>query len=156
MQIILDADVLNVSLNGRGGGGNATTNDRMMGFGSIALYAGGTGEVTFKEIGYKDLNTKFEPQETVSSNFRMQRLNDFYYGWCAAAADFNHHGPSDLHVPQLDGCVRHTSPSDLVEPAQQRIDQLLQDDQPEDGRDRRQVERADHRDDPPPEARDTD
>jgi hypothetical protein len=96
MQIILDADVLGLSVNGRGGGGSATTTDRMMGYGPIALYAGGTGEVHFKDLGYKDLNNKFEPKEIVSPNFQMQRLSDYYYGWCAAAADINHDGVLDV------------------------------------------------------------
>lgn len=95
VQIILDADVLGLSLNGRGGG-SGSTNDRMMGFGPIALYAGGSSEVRFKEVSYKDLNSRFEPKETVSRNFQMQRINDFYYGWCAAAADVNHDGVLDV------------------------------------------------------------
>jgi hypothetical protein len=95
VQVNLDADVLSVSVNaGRGPG--ASTNDRMMGFGPIALYAGGTGETHFKEIAYKDLNLKFEPAEEVSPHFKMQRINDFYYGWCAAAADINHDGIPDI------------------------------------------------------------
>jgi hypothetical protein len=95
VQIILDADVLSLSINGRGGA-SASTNDRMMGFGPIALYAGGTGEVRFKEVSYKDLNPKSEPRETVSPNFQMQRISDFYYGWCAAVADINHDGVADV------------------------------------------------------------
>lgn len=94
-QIILDADVLSLSINGRGAG-SATTTDRMMGFGPIALYAGGSGEVRFKDVSYKDLNSKIEPKETVSPNFRMQRISDFYYGWCAAAADINRDGVMDV------------------------------------------------------------
>ena len=47
----------------------------MMGFGPIALYAGGSGEVRFKDVSYKDLNSKTEPKETVSRNFEMQRLS---------------------------------------------------------------------------------
>jgi len=94
VQIILDADVLGVSINGRGGI-SASTNDRMMGFGPIALYAG-SAEVRFKEVSYKDLNTKSEPKETVSSNFQMQRISDFYYGWCAAVADINRDGVLDV------------------------------------------------------------
>jgi hypothetical protein len=95
VQIILDADVLAASVNqGRGAGG--TTNDRMMGFGPLALYAGGAGEVRFKDVSYKDLNPKFEPKEEVSPHFRMQRINDFYYGWCAAAADINRDGVLDV------------------------------------------------------------
>jgi len=95
VQIILDVDALTLSVNGgRGGGGG--TNDRMMGFGPLALYAGGTGESQFKEIGYKDLNLKFEPKEEVSPHFKMQRINDFYYGWCAAVADINRDGIPDI------------------------------------------------------------
>jgi hypothetical protein len=41
------------------------------------------------------LNPKFEPKEEVSPHFRMQRINDFYYGWCAAAADINRDGVLD-------------------------------------------------------------
>ena len=31
-----------------------------------------------------------------SSHFRMQRINDFYYSWCAAVADINHDGIQDI------------------------------------------------------------
>ncbi len=95
VQIILDADVLSLTVN-QGRGTSGTTNDRMMGFGPLALYAGGSGEVQFKDIAYKDLNPKFEPTEAVSPHFRMQRISDFYYGWCAAAADINRDGILDI------------------------------------------------------------
>lgn len=94
-QITLDNDVLGVAVNGRGGL-SATTNDRMMGFGRIALYAGGAGEIRYREFSYKDANPKAEPKETVSKNFEMHRLNDFYYGWCAAGGDINHDGVADV------------------------------------------------------------
>ena len=95
VQIILDADVLSVQIDGRGAF-SASTNDRMMGFGPIALYAGGAGEIRFKEVSYKDLNHKTEPKEIVSKNFQMQRISDFYYAWCAAVADINHDGVNDV------------------------------------------------------------
>jgi hypothetical protein len=95
VQILLDADVLGLQINGRGAG-SATTDDRMMGFGPLALYAGGSGEVRYREVSYKDLNPKFEPKEAVSANFQMQRISDFYYGWCAAAADINRDGVLDV------------------------------------------------------------
>src|SRR3712207_8937700 len=58
------------------GFGNAATSDRMMGYGPIALYAGGSGEVRFKELSVKDLNRKTEPAEKVSSKDRKStRLN---------------------------------------------------------------------------------
>ena len=66
------------------------------GYGPVALYVGGSGEVRFKDVGFKDLMLKSEPLEKVSSHFRMQRINDFYYSWCAAVADFNHDGIPDV------------------------------------------------------------
>ncbi|HWC99913.1 MAG TPA: FG-GAP-like repeat-containing protein [Candidatus Sulfopaludibacter sp.] len=93
VQVILDADVLNAQINGRGGV-SASTTDRMMGFGPFALYTG--GDVHFKDVSYKDLNPKIDPAEVVSPNFTMQRISDFYYGWCAAAADINHDGVLDV------------------------------------------------------------
>jgi hypothetical protein len=65
-------------------------------YGPIALYVGGTGEVRFKDIAYKDLAIRYAPAEQVSSHFRMQRLNEFYYAWSAAAADFNRDGVLDV------------------------------------------------------------
>src|SRR6185503_9709475 len=91
VQIILDADLVSLSVNGGRGGGGATS-DQMMGFGPLALYAGGSGEVRFKEVSYKDLNSRVEPKEQTSANFQVQRISDFYYAWCAAAADINRDG----------------------------------------------------------------
>ena len=65
-------------------------------YGPIALYVGGAGEVRFKDIAYRDLATRYAPAEQVSSRFRMQRLNEFYYAWSAGAADFNHDGILDV------------------------------------------------------------
>ncbi|MBV8728886.1 MAG: VCBS repeat-containing protein, partial [Acidobacteriia bacterium] len=65
-------------------------------FGPLALYAGGTGEVRFKDVTFKDLALRVEPPEEVSPNFRMQRLNDLFYSWSQATADFNHDGIPDL------------------------------------------------------------
>jgi hypothetical protein len=94
VQILLDSDILRASLNNAGFGG-ATDDDRA-GYGPIALFVGGTGEVHFKDIAFKDLLPKFEPKEQVSSRFRIERISDFYYGWCAAAADINHDGIMDV------------------------------------------------------------
>jgi hypothetical protein len=68
----------------------------MMGFGPIALYAGGSGETRFRNVTWKDLNTKTEPAEKVSSQFRKQQLNDFFYSWGATVGDITHDGVADV------------------------------------------------------------
>ena len=95
-QIIVDMDMVWTTLNGRRGLGNSATNDHMMGYGPVALHVAGASEVKFKNIAYEDLNVRREPAETVSSHFRMQRLNDFYYSWGATAGDINHDGIPDV------------------------------------------------------------
>ena len=72
------------------------TDDNMGSYGPIAIYAGGSGEVHFKDVAYKDLMHKSEPVEKLSSHFRMQRISDFYYAWCTAVADINHDGIPDI------------------------------------------------------------
>ncbi len=97
VQAIVDADILRAALNGGPGGpGAGATEDESVGFGSVALYVGGTGEVRFKDIQYKDLGVKDEANEISSSRFRVQRISDFDYSWGIAAADINHDGILDL------------------------------------------------------------
>jgi len=88
---------LRAILNGANGPGGAVE-DESGRYGPIALYAGGPGEIRFKDLSYKDLNTRVSPDEFVSSRFRMQRIDDFYYSWGAAAADINHDGVLDIVV----------------------------------------------------------
>jgi hypothetical protein len=95
LEAIVDMDMAWITLDNRRGT-NAATDDRMMGYGPIALHAGGSGEVKFKNISIKDLNPKSEPVEQTSSHFRIQRLNDFLYSWGAAAGDINHDGIPDV------------------------------------------------------------
>ena len=94
VKVIVDTDMVWVTVNGRSVV-NAATNDRMMGFGPIALHVAGTGDVRFRDISAKDLNGKREPAEEVSTHFRMQRLNDFFYSWGATTGDINHDGIPD-------------------------------------------------------------
>ena len=113
IQVILDGDILRPTLGlagaagrGRGPGGGrggmlagGATDDEGTGYGPIAIYAGGSGAVHFKDVAFKDLNRRTEPQETLSSHFRMQRVSDFYYAWCADVADINHDGIPDVVAP---------------------------------------------------------
>lgn len=93
--MLVDANILRVSLNG-GGGGSGAAEETFGSFGPIALYVGGAGEVRYKDLAVKDLARKITPAETVSSRFRMQRIDDFYTAWSAAAGDFNHDGVLDV------------------------------------------------------------
>jgi len=95
LDIIVDTDMVTSALNGRRGGSSAT-NDRMMGYGPIALHAAGTGEVRFRDVALKDLNRKIEPKAEVSTHFRIQQLSDFFYSWGATAGDINHDGVPDV------------------------------------------------------------
>ena len=96
VEVFLDANIIRAFLNDSGETAGGVADDDAGLFGPLALYAGGTGEVRFKDVSYKDLATKTAPAEKVSSRFRMQRLNELYYGWSAAAADFNRDGVMDL------------------------------------------------------------
>jgi hypothetical protein len=97
IEILLDANIIRPFLNDGGSGNMGGVAEEEFGrYGPIALYAGGPGEVRFKDVAYKDLSAKVLPQEQVSSRFRMQRIDDFYYSWGAAAADINHDGILDV------------------------------------------------------------
>ena len=95
VELLLDANIVRMFLNDSGETG-AVADDDAGRFGPLALYIGGTGEVRFKDVAYKDLGLHETAVEQVSGNFRMQRLNDFYYAWGAAASDFNHDGVLDV------------------------------------------------------------
>jgi hypothetical protein len=96
ISITLDADVIRPVLNQSIDIAAGATDDRAMGYGPVALFAGGPSGVRFKDVAYQDLNRRVVPPETTSSRFRMQRLDDFYYAWGTAAADFNHDGVLDV------------------------------------------------------------
>jgi hypothetical protein len=95
LDVIVDTDMVWTGLNGRRGP-NSATSDRMMSYGPVALHVAGTSEVRFRDVAVKDLNRKTEPAEQVSSHFRMQQLNDFFYSWGATAGDINHDGIPDV------------------------------------------------------------
>ena len=96
IEIYLDANIIRPLLNDGGERGGGVADPDAGNFGPIALYAGGSAEVRFKDVAYKDLAMQVRPLEEVSSNFRMQRLSDFYYSWGAGAADVNHDNVLDV------------------------------------------------------------
>jgi hypothetical protein len=98
LEVILDANILRVWVNDgpEGGTTNGQADEEIASYGPVALYVGGAGEVRFKQVELKDLGRRELPDEQISSRFRMQRINDFYYGWSASAADINHDGILDI------------------------------------------------------------
>jgi hypothetical protein len=94
VEVLVDVDVFRANVNGRG---SAVAIDGATGtYGPVALHVAGTGEVRFKDLAIKDLARRITPAEQVGSRFRAQRFEDFYYGWSAAAGDFNHDGVLDV------------------------------------------------------------
>ena len=93
IEFMYDANIVRAVLNdGREAGG--VTDDN--GYGPVALYVGGAGEVRFKNLAYADLGLRVRPADKTSSDFRRQQISDFYYSMTAAAADFNHDGNLDI------------------------------------------------------------
>ena len=96
VEVLLDANILRPFLNNGGERAGGVADDEFGKFGPIALYVGGTGEVRFADLAYKDLAMQTRVKEELSSRFRLQKLTDFYYAWGAGAADFNHDGVTDV------------------------------------------------------------
>jgi hypothetical protein len=96
IEILLDANIIRPLLNGGGGSQGGVADEEFGRYGPLALYVGGSGEVRFKDVAYKDLAMKVSPAEKVSPHFGMQRISDMYYSWSAAAGDFNRDGILDV------------------------------------------------------------
>src|SRR5687768_5438283 len=96
IELVLDANILRSFLNDAGGISDGVAEKEYGAFGPFALYVGGTGEVRFKDVSYKDLQPRVALPEKVSSRFRMQQVNEFYYSWGPAVADFNRDGTLDI------------------------------------------------------------
>jgi hypothetical protein len=94
--VSVDADVVRPWLNGNIDFCGANADNTRDDYGPVALYAGGTGAVHYKDVSFKDLNVRVLPKEIVSPNFHMQRIDDFYYAWGTAVADFNKDGALDI------------------------------------------------------------
>ncbi len=92
VEIFFDANIVRTFLNNGREHGAVGDED----YGPIALYAGGSGEVRFKDLGYKNYDLRERLPDKASSNFRKQQLDDFYYAWSAGTADFNHDGVPDI------------------------------------------------------------
>jgi hypothetical protein len=95
-EVIIDFNIIRKFINDGGDFTGGATEDTDGNFGPIALYAGGTGQVQFKDIKYKDIAVRFTPKEATSSRFKIQCISDMFYSWSSAVADFNKDGYLDI------------------------------------------------------------
>ena len=125
IETFLETNVIRSFLNdGREIGGAVDGESALSGFGPVALYVGGTGEVRFKDVMYKDISIRFTPKEQSSPRFRVQCISDFYYSWGTDAADFNKDGQHRyccgslifISALTLQGIKKFIRPSQLVLP----------------------------------------
>jgi len=98
--VVIDFDIIRKKINDGNDFTGAATDDLAeqggQGYGPIALYAGGNGRVQFRNIYYKDAHVLYTPIEASSSRYKPQRINDMFYSFSAAAADFNRDGHTDI------------------------------------------------------------
>lgn len=80
---------------GGGVGGVVPPDTSRWGYGPVALYVG-SGSVQFDDVSTKDLLVVKSTPERVSSRFRVQRIDDFYYAWGADVADIDRDGTPDV------------------------------------------------------------
>lgn len=95
LDVVIDANIMRPWVNTAANGGGAADDD-LGKFGPIAMYVGGSGEVHFRDVSYRDLSLKRVVKEELSPNYRMQRLTPFYYSFASAAADFDRDGNMDI------------------------------------------------------------
>ena len=74
VDVVIDANIFRPWVNTSASGGGAADDD-LGAFGPIAIYVGGSGEVRFRDVSYRDLSLKRVVPEQLSSNYRMLRLN---------------------------------------------------------------------------------
>jgi hypothetical protein len=97
IETFLETNVIRSFLNdGREIGGAVDGESALSGYGPLALYVSGPGEVRFKDVMYKDISMRYTPKEESSSRFRVQQISDYYYSWGANTADFNGDGNPDI------------------------------------------------------------
>jgi hypothetical protein len=95
VDLVIDANIMRPWVNTSPNGGGAADDD-LGRFGPIAIYVGGSGEVHFRDVSYRDLSLKRFVKEELSPNYRMLRLTPFYYSFASAAADFDGDGNMDI------------------------------------------------------------
>lgn len=97
LEAYVDVNTIRAFMNdGREVGGTMGEEKNDDGYGPVALYIKGKGEVQFKNIMLKDASIKETPLEMGSDRFKIQRISDMYYSWAVDAADYNKDGNMDV------------------------------------------------------------
>ena len=97
VEVFIEENVIRSFLNDGGEIGGAVDGENALyGYGPVALFVGGTGEVRFKDVMFRDILARTTPIEKSSPRFKVQRISDMYYSWGADAADFNRDGFIDV------------------------------------------------------------
>src|SRR5688500_18222058 len=79
IETFLETNVIRSFLNdGREIGGAVDGESALSGYGPVALYVNGPGEVRFKDVMYKDISIRYTTKEEFYPKFRVQRINDYY------------------------------------------------------------------------------
>jgi hypothetical protein len=94
-EVNIDANIVRAFVNQGHEAAGGLADESYGKYGPIALYIG-EGEVVYKRVSYKDVGWKDYPTDFQSSEFRKQRLTDFYYAWGSASGDVNHDGIEDV------------------------------------------------------------
>lgn len=97
LEAYMDVNVIRAFMNdGSEVGGTTGEEKNEDGYGPVALYIKGKGEVQFKNIMLKDISIKETPLEKISDRFTIQRISDMYYSWAVDVADYNKDGNLDI------------------------------------------------------------
>ena len=95
VDVVIDANIMRPWVNTSGSGGGAA-DDEVGTYGPIAIYVGGSGQVHFRDVSYRDLSLKRVIKEELSPNYQMLRLTPFYYSFASGAGDFDRDGNMDI------------------------------------------------------------
>ena len=97
IDIVLDANILRPFLNDAGGVSGGVADEEFGRSGAIALVRRRNRRSALQgRVLNKDLQPRVALPEEVSSRFRMQALNEFYYSWGPDVADINRDGVPDI------------------------------------------------------------
>ncbi|HEV2597826.1 VCBS repeat-containing protein [Sphingopyxis sp.] len=91
--IVFDANVVRVIVNGATVGSWVADAD---GYGAAALFIERGSRADIRGLSIGDTSARVREPDIVAGGFTKQQLNDFFYGWSAAAGDIDRDGKTDI------------------------------------------------------------